>query len=138
MESKIHVLLVTQALGGVATHIEHILRFASDRFEFTLVAPPSLLVEDAHKLGISVVEYDFKREINLFSDLAATIFLMRWCREHQYDIYHYHSSKAGAYGRIVAILIGKSEKTLYTPNAISLIGFRGMKARFFYWLERAL
>jgi glycosyltransferase involved in cell wall biosynthesis len=135
---KPRILLVTQAVGGVATHIEHILTFAGDRFEFTLIAPPSPLSDVARRVGARVEEYEFKREISPAADLAALFFLWRWCRNHPYEVYHYHSSKAGFYGRIVSVALGVGGRTLFTPNAISFLGFKGVKRVLFLCMERIL
>lgn len=54
------------------------------------------------------------------------------------DIIHLHSSKAGFLGRIVSFLLGKSEKTIYTPHAISFLRLdvSPKKRKIFIWMEK--
>lgn len=54
------------------------------------------------------------------------------------DIIHLHSSKAGFLGRIVSFLLGKSNKTIYTPHAISFLRLDVSlkKRKIFIWMEK--
>lgn len=54
------------------------------------------------------------------------------------DVIHLHSSKAGFLGRIVSFLLGKSEKTIYTPHAISFLRLdvSPKKRKIFIWMEK--
>lgn len=54
------------------------------------------------------------------------------------DIIHLHSSKAGFLGRIVSFLLGKSNKTIYTPHAISFLRLdvSSKKRKIFIWMEK--
>ncbi len=54
------------------------------------------------------------------------------------DIIHLHSSKAGFLGRIVSFLLGKSNKTIYTPHAISFLRLdvSPRKRKIFIWMEK--
>ncbi|WP_296896111.1 glycosyltransferase [uncultured Megamonas sp.] len=54
------------------------------------------------------------------------------------DIIHLHSSKAGFLGRIVSFLLGKSNKTIYTPHAISFLRLdvSPKKRKIFIWMEK--
>ena len=54
------------------------------------------------------------------------------------DVIHLHSSKAGFLGRIVSFLLGKSNKTIYTPHAISFLRLDVSlkKRKIFIWMEK--
>lgn len=54
------------------------------------------------------------------------------------DIIHLHSSKAGFLGRIVSFLLGKSNRTIYTPHAISFLRLdvSSQKRKIFIWMEK--
>lgn len=54
------------------------------------------------------------------------------------DVIHLHSSKAGFLGRIVSFLLGKSNKTIYTPHAISFLRLdvSVKKRKIFIWMEK--
>ena len=54
------------------------------------------------------------------------------------DVIHLHSSKAGFLGRVVSFLLGKSNKTIYTPHAISFLRLdvSPKKRKIFIWMEK--
>lgn len=54
------------------------------------------------------------------------------------DVIHLHSSKAGFLGRIVSFLLGESNKTIYTPHAISFLRLdvNPKKRKIFIWMEK--
>jgi glycosyltransferase involved in cell wall biosynthesis len=135
---KPKVLLVTQAVGGVATHIEFILRYGSSQYDFTLISPESELATTAERMGVHVIRHEFERAVTPFADLRSFAFLLRHCYLTHYDLFHFHSSKAGALGRAATWCLGLSDKTVFTPNAISYLGFRGAKQWLFLAIERLL
>lgn len=54
------------------------------------------------------------------------------------DVIHLHSSKAGFLGRIASFLLGKSNRVIYTPHAISFLrlDISPMKRNIFIWMEK--
>lgn len=63
-----------------------------------------------------------QREMNPLEDLKALWELYRILKNiENIDVIHLHSSKAGFLGRIVSCLLGKANKTIYTPHAISFL-----------------
>jgi glycosyltransferase involved in cell wall biosynthesis len=61
-----------------------------------------------------------KREINLIKDLSAAKELYKLLKQHNPDIIHLHSSKAGVIGRILTFIMRK-KNVVYTPNAVSFL-----------------
>lgn len=63
-----------------------------------------------------------QREMKPLEDLKALWELYRILKNiKNIDVIHLHSSKAGFLGRIVSCLLGKANKTIYTPHAISFL-----------------
>lgn len=79
------------------------------------------------------------RSLNPLKDLKALWELYTILKKiDNIDIIHLHSSKAGFLGRIVSFLLGKSEKTIYTPHAISFLRLdvSPKKRKIFIWMEK--
>lgn len=79
------------------------------------------------------------RNLNFFKDMKALWELYNILKKIDgIDVIHLHSSKAGFLGRIVSFLLGKSEKTIYTPHAISFLRLdvSPKKRKVFIWMEK--
>lgn len=80
-----------------------------------------------------------QREMNSLKDIKALWELYTILKKiNDIDIIHLHSSKAGFLGRIVSFLLGKSNKTIYTPHAISFLRLdvSPKKRKIFIWMEK--
>ena len=79
------------------------------------------------------------RSLNPLKDIKALWELYTILKEIDgIDVIHLHSSKAGFLGRIVSFLLGKSNKTIYTPHAISFLRLdvSPKKRKIFIWMEK--
>ena len=143
---SLRVMLVMEATdGGTARYLEetakalceagagvHVVCAARRRPEFRNVMRA---LEDA---GVWVTEVDMCREIQLREDARAIWELRRVFQSSRPDVIHLHSSKAGALGRIAAVLAG-TRPVVYTPHAYGFLDdSRPMFARFVLFAERVL
>jgi glycosyltransferase involved in cell wall biosynthesis len=128
--SKIKVLHISQAAGGVQRHVLDITSgIDKARFDVTGVCPPHDLVkgvslnkesfiEGFKRLGISAHPVNMRREIRPISDLLAFIEIYSFIKRERFDVVHTHSSKAGFLGRIAARLAGVPA-VVHTPNSFA-------------------
>ena len=150
----IKVLHVTEAItAGVGRHLLDLcvamLRAGLD----VSVACPAvregarsdiLLVDKLRTAGVPVRLVPMRRTIAPLSDARATRRLVELIREHNTDVVHAHSSKAGVLGRLAARAArrhGQRPVSVYTPNAFAFSGARPWWARQLYrgierWLGR--
>ncbi|MDH4176400.1 MAG: glycosyltransferase family 4 protein [Thermoleophilia bacterium] len=110
----IRVLRVIARLnvGGPALHVSYLARGLADRgYETTLVAGDVGRGEEsmewvAEQAGVEVLRLPgLSRELSPLRDLVATIRLARIIRRVRPDIVHTHTAKAGAVGRLAALLV---------------------------------
>jgi glycosyltransferase involved in cell wall biosynthesis len=147
---RVKVLRVIARLnmGGPALHVAYLTAGLRDRgYDTTLVAGTLARGEDsmgfvADELGIDVVKIDeLGREISPFRDLLATVRLARVIRRERPQILHTHTAKAGAVGRLAALLAGPARPPVivHTFHGHVLRGYFGpVRTRFFLALERWL
>ncbi|WP_038056395.1 glycosyltransferase [Thermodesulfobacterium hydrogeniphilum] len=79
------------------------------------------------------------REINPKKDLNALFELLSILKKiNDIDIIHLHSSKAGFLGRLVARILGLSDKIIYTSHGVSFLrkDVSKLKQRMFVYLEK--
>ena len=147
-EPPIKVLRVIARLnmGGPALHVAYLTAGLRDRgYDTTLVAGTLARGEDsmgfvADELGIDVVHIEeLGREISPFRDLLATVRLAWVIRRERPQILHTHTAKAGAVGRLAALLAGPARPPVivHTFHGHVLRGYFGpVRTRFFLgrWL----
>jgi len=114
---RIKVLRVIARLnvGGPALHVAYLSAGLADRgYDTTLVAGTVGLGEEsmafvAEKRGVRIETLDdLHREIAPFRDLRTIVRLSRLIRRERPTILHTHTAKAGAVGRIAALLAGNA------------------------------
>jgi glycosyltransferase involved in cell wall biosynthesis len=114
---RIKVLRVIARLnvGGPALHVAYLAAGLADRgYDTTLVAGTLARGEEsmagaAEQRGVKVVALgELHREVAPLNDLRATIRLARLIRRERPDIIHTHTAKAGAVGRVAALLSGRA------------------------------
>jgi glycosyltransferase involved in cell wall biosynthesis len=150
LPERVKVLRVIARLnmGGPALHVAYLTAGLRDRgYDTTLVAGTLARGEDsmgfvADELGIDVVKIEeLGREISPFRDLLATVRLARVIRRERPQILHTHTAKAGAVGRLAALLAGPARPPVivHTFHGHVLRGYFGpVRTRFFLALERWL
>lgn len=135
-------------MGGPALHVAYLSAGLAERgYETTLVAGSLARGEGsmsyvAEGLGVEVVHLDaLSREISPFRDALSVLRLARLIRAQRPQILHTHTAKAGAVGRLAALLAGdaRPEVIVHTFHGHVLRGYFGpLKSGAFRLLERLL
>jgi glycosyltransferase involved in cell wall biosynthesis len=135
-------------MGGPALHVAYLSAGLKPRgYETTLVAGSVSTGEQsmsyvAEEYGVEVTLIPhLHREISPVRDLLATFRLARMIREQRPHILHTHTAKAGAIGRLAAVLAGKARPpvVVHTFHGHVLRGYFGpLRTAFFKTLERLL
>ena len=136
-------------MGGPALHVSYLAAGLRDRgYETTLVAGTVSRGEQsmayvADELGVHVVTIPhLHREISPLRDLLATARLARIMRTERPTILHTHTAKAGAVGRVAALLAGRAARPPIIVHTFHGHVLRGYFGRFwagvFRLLERML
>jgi glycosyltransferase involved in cell wall biosynthesis len=135
-------------MGGPALHVAYLTAGLEERgYETTLVAGSLARGEDsmafvAEELGVEVVKIaELHREIAPVRDLVAAFRLARLIRRQRPHILHTHTAKAGAVGRLAAILAGDARPPIvvHTFHGHVLRGyFDPLRTAAFTLLERSL
>jgi glycosyltransferase involved in cell wall biosynthesis len=149
-EQPVRVLRVIARLnmGGPALHVAYLAAGLAERgYETTLVAGTLARGEDsmafvADELGIEVERLEeLHREISPVRDAVAIVRLARLIRRVRPDILHTHTAKAGAVGRLAALLAGDARPPIvvHTFHGHVLRGyFDPLRTAGFRLLERWL
>src|SRR5919198_2526380 len=147
--SSVRVLQVIGRLnvGGPAIHAITLTRLLEERgYETRLIrgreGPREGSMDAlAEELGVRPVSLPtLQRKIGL-GDVAALLFLRRQIRDWRPQILHTHAAKAGALGRLAALLAGRSRPPLivHTFHGHVLTGyFSPFVSAIFRWIERTL
>mgnify|MGYP005852986383 CR=1 FL=1 len=146
----IRVLRVIARLnvGGPALHVAYLSQGLAERgYETTLVAGDVARGEAsmafvAAERGVEVVRIPgLSREISPLADLRATLRLADLIRELRPHVLHTHTAKAGAIGRLAALLAGRARPAVvvHTFHGHVLKGYFGaLGTGLFRLVERAL
>jgi glycosyltransferase involved in cell wall biosynthesis len=122
----LHVLEAT--LGGTRRYLENILdAFLQVPIDSGLVystlradAGFHTLLSDLNKSGWSTFQINMCRSVKPGSDVKSLFQLHRAIKAFKPDILHCHSSKAGALGRMAAMLDGTPPHVIYSPHALAV------------------
>ena len=135
-------------MGGPALHVAYLTAGLAERgYETTLVAGSLARGEDsmafvAEELGIEVQRIvELHREISVLRDAVAIVRLARLIRRVRPHILHTHTAKAGAVGRLAALLAGDARPPIvvHTFHGHVLRGyFDPLRTAGFRLLERWL
>ena len=149
-EHPIKVLRVIARLnvGGPALHVAYLTAGLADRgYETTLVAgtvgrgeESMAFVADAKGVRVEVID-ELHRNISPLRDARAILRLARLIRRERPAILHTHTAKAGAVGRLAALLAGGARPPIivHTFHGHVLRGyFNPVASRGFRILERVL
>jgi glycosyltransferase involved in cell wall biosynthesis len=135
-------------MGGPALHVSYLSAGLRERGYETILVAGSVgqgeqsMAYVADDLGVSVVTVPhLHREISPVRDLLATIRLARIIRAERPAILHTHTAKAGAVGRVAALLAGRRRPPIivHTFHGHVLRGYFGrLWTGVFRLLERVL
>src|SRR5438067_6240083 len=149
-DEPVRVLRVIARLnmGGPALHVAYLTAGLAERgYETTLVAGSLARGEDsmafvADELGLDVVHVpELHRDISPVRDVIAALRLAQLIRRQRPAILHTHTAKAGAVGRMAALLAGRARPPIvvHTFHGHVLRGyFDPIRTAGFRLLERAL
>lgn len=135
--SRIRLLVVAQPPdGGVARHVVDLLPFLDDdAWDVELFCPSDSITWDAGSRQANVrLTAISPRRRPTWSDLATTWRLLRALRRA--DVVHAHSSKAGFHVRLLAALVGRRRRVVFTPHAWSFWAVDGWTRRACVTFER--
>ncbi len=113
MSEPVRVLRVITRLnvGGPALHVAYVSSGLAERgYDTTLVAGSLARGEDsmafvAERLGVRLVRVaELRRDLSPYHDVVALLRLVRLIRAERPQILHTHTAKAGALGRVAALL----------------------------------
>jgi glycosyltransferase involved in cell wall biosynthesis len=135
-------------MGGPALHVSYLSAGLRDRgYETTLVAgnvspgeQSMAYVAEEQDVPVLLMPH-LHREISPVQDLLATFRLAKMIREQRPHILHTHTAKAGAIGRLAAVLAGGARPPIvvHTFHGHVLRGYFGRyRTAIFRGLERAL
>ena len=147
---RVKVLRVIARLnmGGPALHVAYLTAGLRERgYDTTLVAGSLARGEDsmdfvARELGVAVERLpELRRDISAIHDLRAVVHLAQRIRRERPTILHTHTAKAGAVGRLAALLAGDARPPIvvHTFHGHVLRGYFGpLRSLAFRLLERQL
>jgi glycosyltransferase involved in cell wall biosynthesis len=131
-------------MGGPALHVSYLSAGLRDRgYETTLVAGnvspgEQSMAYVAEEQGVPVLLMPhLHREISPIQDLLATLRLARMIREQRPHILHTHTAKAGAIGRVAAVLAGRARPPIVVHTFHGHV-LRGYFGRFYTAIFRGL
>ena len=115
MQTKIRVLHIAQAAGGVDRYLRSLLKyFDREKFENILLCSYDFKKDDYDEITDDFIQINMQREISAKHDLSSVRQVRKVIKSLKPDVVYMHSSKAGAIGRIA---------TFPTASAISFESF---------------
>jgi len=133
------VHIVEGFLGGTSTYVCSVLpQLVKRGFDVTLVCSLERSRSDwrerlleLRESGVKVHVTAMKHGIDLLRDLRSLAALFRFLGRNRFDVAHTHCSKAGALGRVAAVMAGY-EAILHSPHCFA---FQRGKSRLKNWLS---
>ncbi len=102
-------------------------------------APTPLLERARRQARLRMIELPtLRREPRLGDDLRSLAALVRLLREEPYDVIHTHTSKAGALGRLAALIAGRRRTVVHQPHGHLFYGYYGSAGTAFLILAERL
>lgn len=131
--------VVASSRGGAAEHVFCIAKgIDRSKFDLTVIMPEdngNVNVSDLRGRRIRVVSFNV---FNRFS-LKEFLNLRDFIRRGNFNIIHFHGTRAALFGRLAAILIWRRPKILYTIHGFHVVHYRNLlKKTFLLLLERIL
>jgi glycosyltransferase involved in cell wall biosynthesis len=135
-------------VGGAALHVLQLAHEQRRRGHNVTVVAGTLAAGEASmeyvaaELGVAVLKLaELQRDLSLRADVAAIRSQRRILREHRPDVLHTHTAKAGATGRLGALIAGRARPhaVVHTYHGHVLSGyFSPGRERVFRLIERLL
>ncbi|MBU2601259.1 MAG: glycosyltransferase [Actinobacteria bacterium] len=128
LPSSLKVLEVVQPeSGGAAIHVAYLCAHLSRRgHDVTVVGPPTSILASP---DVSDYRYhalpNLVREPDPVEDLLALKDMIGLLRSSDWDVVHFHSSKAGFLGRIAAVVSRTKAAVVYTPHCFAFLANMG-------------
>lgn len=139
----VHILEAT--LGGTSKHVCDLVD-GIDRSKFSVSLIYSMdradsifgsRLTDLASIGTTLVELSMKRDISPLNDLISLFRVIRCLKKENPDILHLHGAKAGALGRLAAVILG-IKLVIYNPHGGSFHLIADRASRFPRLVERML
>lgn len=126
------ILQICQPAEGGVAHYASILttELKAQGWLVDVACSPGILADELRARGVNVFLLPLVREASPRKDLAAILRLRKIIKEGRYSLVHTHSSKAGAVGRVAALLA--RTPSVHTPNAWSFLVSKSTFGRWFY------
>jgi glycosyltransferase involved in cell wall biosynthesis len=126
------ILQVCQPTEGGVAHYASVIttELKARSCSVDVACSPGVLADELRGCGVNVSLLPLVREASPRKDLAAVLRLRRIIREGKYSLVHTHSSKAGAVGRVAALLA--RTPSVHTPHAWSFLVSRSTLERRLY------
>jgi len=144
---KIRVVHIVEGfLGGTSTYVCSVLpQLVKRGFDVTLVCSVERSRPDwcerlleLQESGVKVHVTAMQHRINLFRDLHSLAALFRFLGRNRFDVAHTHCSKAGALGRVAAVMAGY-KAILHSPHCFAFQRSKSrLKNRLLVSVERLL
>ena len=127
--SAIHIVHITEALGGGVLYLLHQLIKAQVKagYRVTLVhssrpdTPSPAMLDQLFPAPVSRVVIPMTTNISLKADYKSFKDLAEVLRGLEPDVVHLHSSKAGALGRVAARFVGLNRSLYYSPHGFAFL-----------------
>ncbi|HUW19755.1 MAG TPA: glycosyltransferase [Sedimentisphaerales bacterium] len=115
-------------LGGTCTYVCTVLpQLVQKGFDVTLICSLNRCCPDAaerisalRKSGVTVYIIPMYRKINPLNDFRSVAVIRRLLLQNKFDVIHTHCSKAGALGRIAAVLAGRNV-VVHSPHCFAFL-----------------
>lgn len=115
MQTKIRVLHIAQAAGGVDRYLRSLLKyFDREKFENILLCSYYFKKDDYDDITDDFIQINMQRKISAKHDLSSVRQIRKVIKSLKPDVVYMHSSKAGAIGRIADL--GISNVRIYNPH----------------------
>lgn len=135
---KKKIMHIVQSGGGVERYISMFLRHMDlSEYDNILVCSLDYEEKEYRKLVCAFEYVDMTREISLRSDFFSIIKIRKLIKKYNPDIVYFHSSKAGAVGRIANC--GIKNISIYNPHGWAFnMKCNNIKKKIYIYIERIL
>ena len=136
---RILILITLAEVGGAQTYVAQLLPALAERYEVVVAAyGPGPLREATRAAGARFVALrQVRRDLHPVRDALGLLELVALIRRERPDLVHVNSSKAGALGRLAA-LVARTPVRVFTVHGWAFKAHSGAAAALFRWADRLL